>query len=590
MKFAKVFQQVLEDEHIPEEWISSAIQYKALKKCINRVVEELEEFGLEKDTLQALLSFQKNSMKTGNNNNTAQSERPLVSYEFEDDMAGFIPKLTVTIDPVTNLPVDATLAPATLEKIKHIAEMKSSRISVVNRPTSPSSDSSSPDIISPSSSTSSLSDLDEDAKLNSNSNDSPQTPSLKVVEIKLKSDSEFFYMLTSELAQLDMLKKTQEKELTNLIAELSTIIGRVVEPHRHNFKLGSNGKRSSDMYIWREIFKEYIEAGIFYSTMEKDSGEHDAEVARQRLLFFAQRVMGDPNEVISFRQFKRILEEQQQHALEMVSSEDEPKPRATAVPVLDPDTYENDHGPYSRALSLLSKVRSHKRSDHHHNGEELGSKEQSKLRVISAVNSSSHKLTPAANSLLRKFKNPESRPAFQSFWALNNALLQALQFQNINRTAITKILKKFDKQTALTSSSSFPLAISQSDHPFFGASLSKSICFVISERLLPVTPQIDDFLCPICMSLTFKPIRLDCNHVFCVRCLVQLQRSGEDRCPICRQNVVLQADERNLDSARLEYLKLYFPKEAKEKQAETEKQIAMEQMAQLKSSGECIIM
>lgn len=578
MKFAKVFQQVLDDDHIPEEWVSSAIQYKALKKCINRVVEELEEFGLEKETLQALLSFQSNSMKE---TTTATSDRPVVSYEFEDDMAGFVPKLTVTIDPVTNLPIDATFAPATLEKIKHIAEMKSSRISVVNRPSSPESDTSSPEIISPLSSTSSLSDLEEDVKVN------PQTPALKVVEIKLKSDSEFFYMLTSELAQLDMLKKAQEKELTNLIANLSTIIARVVEPHRNNFKLG-NGKRNSDMYIWREIFKEYIEAGIFYSTMEKDSGEHDAEVARQRLLFFAQRVMGDPTEVISFRQFKKILDEQQQHALEMVTSEDEIQPRAKAVPVLDSDTYENDHGPYSRALSLLNRVRIHKRPNHH--GEELGDKKESKLRVISAVSSSSHKLTPAANSLLRKFKNPESRPAFQSFWALNNALLQALQFQSINRTAITKILKKFDKQTALTSSSSFPLAISQSDHPFFGASLSKSICFVISERLLPVTPQIDDFLCPICMSLTYKPIRLDCNHIFCVRCLVQLQRSGEDRCPICRQNVVLQADERNLDLARLEYLKLYFPKEAKEKQAETEKQIAMEQMAQLKSSGECTIM
>lgn len=586
MKFAKVFQQVLEDDHIPEEWISSAIQYKALKKCINKVVEELEEFGLEKDTLQALLDYQQTS--TSAPTSATPNDRPIVSYEFEDALKGFVPKLSVTIDTLSDLPVNAQLSPATLEKIKHIAEIKSSRISVVHKPSSPevtatsSEDSSS---LPSSSSSSSLTDLEEEATANPPA--APPASSLKVVEIKLRSDSEFFYLLTSELTQLDMLKKAQEAELIKLIDQLTNVISKAVDPNKSYNRIG---RRPTDMYVWREIFKEYIDAGVFFSTMESDSGAHDAEVARQRLLFFAQRVMGDPDHPISLRQFQQKLQEQQkQQELESVSSlNSEPTPQThdNALPDLETsDTYENETGPYSRALSLLTRVRHLKHTEQrddsqHHNGAQV---------AIAASSPRDRRITPAPNSLLRRLRHPNSRPAFKSFWILNNALLQALQFQTLNKTAITKILKKFDKQTALTSRHSFPLVIAQENHPFISTSLAKSICFVMGERLLPVTPQIDDFLCPICMSITYKPIRLDCTHVFCVRCLVHLQRSREDRCPICRAMVVLDADERNLDEARLAYLKLYFPKETKEKQAETEKQIAKEQMDQLRSSGECVI-
>jgi hypothetical protein len=54
---------------------------------------------------------------------------------------------------------------------------------------------------------------------------------------------------------------------------------------------------------------------------------------------------------------------------------------------------------------------------------------------------------------------------------------------------------------------------------------------------------LDDYACLICTSIAFKPIRLACGHLFCVRCLVKMQRAGKAECPLCRSKVVLLADK-----------------------------------------------
>ncbi|CDO58016.1 hypothetical protein DV113_003744 [Geotrichum candidum] len=598
MKFAKVFQQVLKEDHIPAEWVSAAIQYKALKKCINRVVCELEEFGLERDILREFLDNPAaDAAADGDSNgssNSGDEVAPLIEYGFEH---GLIPKLTVTLDPRSE-------AYARLERLPQI---KSSRLSVTRLP----------------------------------DNSSDNSNARVKIEINLRSDNEFFNMLLTELDQLDQLRRQQETQLLGLINELSTVISSVVDPsqhsHHHHFSSSSMSAQQADMYVWREIFKEYIEANIFFSTAEADSGAHDAEHARRRLLFFAQKVMGDRHEVatMSFRQFEADLSVELDATPNQGSSGDGTELQPHAPPPIeeidDEYVYRSSQGPYSKALGLLKRVKSAgingnkasiENTNNNDNNDNKNNTNGKSNAVIAASPPStqaavSSKIRPSPNSLILRFKHPSSRPAFKSFWVLNHALLQALQFQTLNQTAITKILKKFDKQTALNSRHTFFPLISSSSaaesavaamspssstslitttsgvaqyHPFVSSSLAKSICFVIAERLIPVTPQIDDFLCPICTSITYKPIRLDCTHIFCVRCLVLLQRAGEDRCPICRQNVVLDADERNLDHERLKFLKKHFPKETKAKQVETEKIIAKEQMDQLKSSGECIVM
>jgi hypothetical protein len=130
--------------------------------------------------------------------------------------------------------------------------------------------------------------------------------------------------------------------------------------------------------------------------------------------------------------------------------------------------------------------------------------------------------------------------------------------------------------------------------------MSKAICHTLCTSVLNTVPQLDDYLCPVCSSISIKPVRLACSHVFCVRCLVKLQRARKPLCPMCRHDCVLAADAGNLDVGLHNFLKLYFPKEAKEKQTENEKEVAMEQWRNVhaevfaaggagKSGGECII-
>ncbi|KAG0310019.1 hypothetical protein BGZ97_012858 [Linnemannia gamsii] len=84
------------------------------------------------------------------------------------------------------------------------------------------------------------------------------------------------------------------------------------------------------------------------------------------------------------------------------------------------------------------------------------------------------------------------------------------------------------------------------------------------------------------MSVAWKPIRLNCKHVFCVRCLIKAQRKRMVHCPVCRQtNSVQQADASNLDVSMMNFLKLYFPKEIKEKRKESSKEQAVEEMEAL---------
>ncbi|GMG27739.1 unnamed protein product [Ambrosiozyma monospora] len=196
-----------------------------------------------------------------------------------------------------------------------------------------------------------------------------------------------------------------------------------------------------------------------------------------------------------------------------------------------------------------------------------------------------------SSKALRRFKHKESVKLFAEFKQLNEQLLKVSTFQIMNSMAVAKILKKFDKRTRLHSKAIFPEVIEKSQQVnILHGSVAKDMCAIIASRLLNIIPQIDDYTCPICCSVAFKPIRLDCGHLFCVRCLVKLQRKNEDRCPLCRQDVLLNADERNLDTAQMSYMKLYFPKEVKQKQTENEKEVFKEQYGTIVDpDAKCVI-
>jgi hypothetical protein len=102
------------------------------------------------------------------------------------------------------------------------------------------------------------------------------------------------------------------------------------------------------------------------------------------------------------------------------------------------------------------------------------------------------------------------------------------QFQFATTEATRKILKKHAKRTALPIPASMlamppPQCDSSSglmltSRP--GTSLAQMLVQAVGETILPIVPHIDDYACVICTSIAFKPIRLRCGHLFCVRYVI----------------------------------------------------------------------
>jgi len=105
---------------------------------------------------------------------------------------------------------------------------------------------------------------------------------VKIIEIPLKSDLEFFKVLNSELQNLHELQGQQKEVLGNEITQLGQEVGQVSAP------LSVQSK--SDIYPWREIFRIYLEAGVFFSPYEHDHGKRSAEKANERLEWCSQEI------------------------------------------------------------------------------------------------------------------------------------------------------------------------------------------------------------------------------------------------------------------------------------------------------------
>jgi E3 ubiquitin-protein ligase BAH len=158
--------------------------------------------------------------------------------------------------------------------------------------------------------------------------------------------------------------------------------------------------------------------------------------------------------------------------------------------------------------------------------------------------------------LVKSFKLPASREALNMFMSINLTLLRNIKFQEINQLAISKILKsrlfilvtgrpayfcpEFDKHTSLGARSAFPPLI-QSDK-VMSETMAKAVCSEVSMEIVKVVPQLDDYLCPVCFSISYKPVRLNCGHVFCIRCMIRMQKAHDKHCPLCRNDAIMDAD------------------------------------------------
>lgn len=442
MKFAKQLEKSLIEEEIPEDWLSAAIQYKALKKCINKVVEELKFLGLEQNTRKLLFNnLNGDKIVEISENDTLPHNKTVAQYSLS--------KTNGENHIVPILRIDLSNANFTEDHLHELSIQLQQSINTDDRILEIKKEGDEL-VISPVTSR----------------KDHQSNPSSNEVMIILNSDIKFFQMLNEELENLDKLRIEEEGKLITEINKISEDISKLAISKRQSHLI----KKQGDLYNWRKLFRIYLDSQVYFRYNEM-------------LLNLEKNV----------EQIKRNLD------------------------------------------NFIKNVEK--------------------------------------SGILVNFREKKSITAFNSFVSLNYHLLKILQFQSINSEAYRKILKKFDKQTNLGISKTLPRLIS-SDHIFLtGKSIAKSICYVIQSNILVLVPQLEDYTCPVCLSVAYKPIRLECHHIFCVRCLVKMKQQGKLDCPICRKpGAVSKADGTNLDTEIMLMMKKYFPVEVKEKLRERDKE------------------
>ena len=192
-----------------------------------------------------------------------------------------------------------------------------------------------------------------------------------------------------------------------------------------------------------------------------------------------------------------------------------------------------------------------------------------------------------SQALQKQPMSKDANVALDQFLKINYDLLRLLKFQEINRTALSKIIKKFDKQTALHARSHIPDSITQG--PALSKDLARATCFTIAHELLELLPQINDYSCPVCFGIAYKPVRLKCGHLFCIRCLIVMQTEKKHACPLCRAEVVQDADEGNIDLPLKRFLELNFKEDVRKKQKENEYLLAIDKYGDTYGK-KCVVM
>lgn len=182
------------------------------------------------------------------------------------------------------------------------------------------------------------------------------------------------------------------------------------------------------------------------------------------------------------------------------------------------------------------------------------------------------------SGLLDKMKTPQAKSAAQQFLDVNVEILKVMHFQEMNARAMSKILKKFDKRTNIegqmflrTLSARYPALLTNNSvlaksntAGGFANSIARDLSAEISSKVLAIIPQPDDWLCPVCYSMAWKPVGLRCcKSVFCIQCIIKLQDQGMQRCPVCNQQSVMAANAYNVSLEAMDFLMKYFPMETK---------------------------
>ncbi|KAK0522013.1 hypothetical protein OC834_006441 [Tilletia horrida] len=448
------------------------------------------------------------------------------------------------------------------------------------------------------------------------------------ITIPLTADTEFLESLTGALQNLSRIQEQQREHFVAATENLCSSIARVASPYA----------TPNDMYVWREIFALWVDSQIFESSRERDRGELSVEESEVRLKKFAEELakrgwIARPAFISEDAADVAAVEAEQEGGATAAAGGVKKKKGATLFRLGHPNTPHHSHK-QPETMTMADGTVVHVSHD---SRTQSALDDFLKLNVelldvkkFQAVN------VEAARKILKKHDKRTALTAahdLRAFMALQERereqLLKSsaqmvggdgvaggsglsgaerLNLMEINGGIAPRPLSQaphalplanFDAlslsgrsgpSTLSGSSSSSSRELTTMTHPslaallptsttgLMGGSLPHILLSLFTTTLLPILPSIDESSCVICTSVAWRPVRLVCGHLFCIRCLVKLQRQHRDDCPLCRAPLaVKKADGSNLDEAMGNLLKTYFPEEVREKQRENDREVQAEE-------------
>lgn len=189
-------------------------------------------------------------------------------------------------------------------------------------------------------------------------------------------------------------------------------------------------------------------------------------------------------------------------------------------------------------------------STHSQKTRELGERLENDSQVRhcnGTVKNPSQTTTVACSSSVDLNKKMEDNVAYieklNSTVEVYKEALRLLKYVNVNITAFRKILKKHDKLCELSVGRQY-LRLKVESQPFVHSALAKtleelgcrgSIVVSLVEKRPMMLCNMEEYQCPICISLLYKPMALPCGHRFCGKCISRAILL-DFHCPVCRRD------------------------------------------------------
>jgi E3 ubiquitin-protein ligase BAH len=306
----------------PPHWVCLAIPYSQLKKCLKKVQRELQDLGLDPDTLRQLLqaneasplALKYNLDGTLNGQLIAICSKALTFGNEATASKILRPKLTVQVHLKDGIPIEASLTPTSRTFLRKIAAAGRAQ----SQTTDTGAYSNQDDFLGRPGAKSletpalgNAGDIRSEGWIHCDrAVDSAVEPRTslrnvlsephKLIEVSLVFDGEFFDILQSDVNSLDALQAEEERSMNIEIVSLGKDISQLVKPTRLS---------KTDLSRWRTIFELYLEAQIFFSTHERDHGARTSKVALERLQWFQGELQrSDLARNFKLRQSRQVLD------------------------------------------------------------------------------------------------------------------------------------------------------------------------------------------------------------------------------------------------------------------------------------------